>query len=526
MQSAAEGVPRDRGRAGRPGAHVVVVGAGIAGLAAAWALVHEPEVAQVTVLESAARVGGKLALGEVAGMPVDTGAGTLLPTGPEAVDLAAAVGLGAALETQAEQGVSVLVEGRLRAMPSATVMGVPTDLTALARTQILDATALARLPLDHVLPLSRTGDDVAVANHVGHRLGPQPVTRLVGPLLVATYAGDVTAMSMRATMPELFSAAQTERSLLAAAKAVHDKAAGSKAPPVGIAGGVGRLPGELCSALQGRGVTVRTSAAVRGLARRGDGWQVTFGSAADPERLDADGVVLAVPAHPAARLLDGLAIGACVQLGEIEYASVATVTLAYRAVDLSSAVRLGVAAGSTEQDGPPGPDASGGLAAPARGGAAEEAGLGGGGFLVGLSEPRSITSATCPSRRWRWLGDIAEPEGLAVLQASIGTTQDVGVLQRDDDDLVAIAHTDLGFALRLGRAAPVAATVARWGAALPQYAVGHVDRVHGIRDSIAMLPAIAVCGAAYDGVGIGACIASGARAAREVVAGLASVGPG
>lgn len=479
--------------AGSP--HVVVVGAGIAGLSAAWSLMHEHGVGQVSVLEAAPRVGGKLALGEVAGLTVDTGAQAIAARRPDGVDLVRAVGLDPELQAPVADAVSVLVAGRLHPMPAATVMGVPTDLGVLARAQVLDPRALARIPWDHVLPAAQTGRDVSVGDYVGHRIGPQPVERLVGPTLAGVYAGDVMSLSFRATMPELYARVQGERSLLVAARAVHDDDTHPKGrPPAGglrsLAGGLGRLPSALSATLQARGAVVRTGAVVRELQRTGRRWRLLVGSAAAPSWLDADAVVLAVPAPAASRLLAGRAIGASVDLGEIEYASVATVTLAYRSQDLA---------------GPGGTaDRFGGVT----------------GLLVGLTEPRSVTAATWLTRRWKWQGQAAAPGGLAVVQACLGRAGAVALLQRPDDELVQLCHEDLAFALRWGRARPVDALVTRWGGALPQYAVGHVDRVESIRESVAAVPGLAVCGAAYDGIGVAACVGSGRRAAGEVVAGL------
>jgi oxygen-dependent protoporphyrinogen oxidase len=239
------------------------------------------------------------------------------------------------------------------------------------------------------------------------------------------------------------------------------------------------------------------------------------GSAAEPSWLDVDAVVLAVPAPAASRLLHGLAIGASVHLGEIEYVSVATVTMAYQTEDLAAPDLLGV--------GEHGPDGEPVESRPRRRSRENRvsspggwAALGTTGFLVGLDEPRAVTSATYASRRWRWLGRAAGTAGLSVVQTSLGRAGAVSALQRDDAELVALSHDDLAFALRLGRARPVDAVVARWGGALPQYAVGHVDRVEAIRASVAALPGITVCGAAYDGIGIAACIGSGTRAATEL----------
>jgi oxygen-dependent protoporphyrinogen oxidase len=110
---------------------------------------------------------------------------------------------------------------------------------------------------------------------------------------------------------------------------------------------------------------------------------------------------------------------------------------------------------------------------------------------------------------------------MVLLRTSLGRHGDEAVLQRDDAELVALSHTDLAEAVGL-TAGPVASRVTRWGGALPQYDVGHVDRVARIRAALAEVPGLAVCGAAYDGVGIAAVIGTATAAATSVRAGLGS----
>ena len=474
--------------------HVAVVGGGIAGLAAAWSLVHDHGVHNVTVLESAPQVGGKVAVAEFAGLPVDIGAEAMLATRPEAVEFAQQVGLAADVIHATTASASVLVDGVLKPLPVGTVMGVPTDMGVLARSGIFDATALARIPLDHVMARTEIGADISIGDYVTTRLGPQVVDRLVAPLLGGVYAGAPEKLSMRSTVPALFAAAVEERSLLAAARSVR-AAAPAREPgqPVfaGIAGGVGRLAGATRTALVDAGVQVRTGATVRELAARPHGWRLTLGSVPEPEFLDVDLVILATPAPATRRLLQEVAPRAAGALADIEYASVATVLLAYRAQDLV------------------GPDVEGG----------DAVGLpAGSGFLVPPSEPRHIKAATYSSQKWGWLGKLASAQGLTIIRSSLGRIGEVAVLQRDDDEIAALAHADLAFVLRLGASKPVAQSVTRWGGALPQYDVGHSERVRTIRDAVEVLPGLAVCGAAYDGVGIPACIASARLAVEQALA--------
>ena len=274
--------------------HVVVVGGGISGLAAAWFLHRDgPPDLRVTVLEGSPQIGGKLRVSEVAGVPVDEGAESLLLRRPEAVDLAVAVGLGDDLEDAATTSAAIWSRGQMRPVPTGTVMGIPTDLRALARTGLLSARELARVPADSWLPGQPLSGDVAVGKHVARRMGHAIVERLVEPLLGGVYAGRADLLSLEATMPQLVAPARRHRSLLAAAREARANADGADVAVFGAPrGGVGRLPAAVARA---SAATVRTGATVRDLARTPTGWALTIGSTRAPERLEADAVILAVP---------------------------------------------------------------------------------------------------------------------------------------------------------------------------------------------------------------------------------------
>jgi protoporphyrinogen/coproporphyrinogen III oxidase len=471
------------GAAGQDGApHAVVVGGGIAGLTAAWDLARGG--ASVTLLEAGDRLGGKLHADEIAGVPVDLGAESILARRPEAVALAREVGLADDLEAPAVLGATLWTRGRLRAMPKGHVMGVPSDLGPLAASGVLSAAGLARLPLDHVLPRTETGDDIAVGRYIAARLGHEVVDRLVEPLLGGVYAGNAYELSLRAAVPQLYTAAREGRSLIEAARELQHRAAAHGATgPVfnGIRGGVGRLPLAVAEACRKAGVTIETRAPVRELRRTATGgWQIAL-----PGRtLTAAAVVLATPAPAAARLLDAESPGAAAELAAVEYAGMALVTMAFRRTDVRD---LPVSSG----------------------------------FLVPPVDGRTIKASTFSSHKWGWLGEAGGDT--FVLRTSVGRHGNEADLARDDTDLVRLSREDLGEAVGL-RAAPVAARVTRWEAGLPQYAVGHVDRVRRIREHVAKLPALAVCGALYDGVGIPAVVASGRKAAAEVLATLVPAG--
>jgi protoporphyrinogen/coproporphyrinogen III oxidase len=477
------GVTPDRDRA--PAApRVAVVGAGIAGLAAAAAVRREAPAADVVVLESAPTVGGKLALAEVAGVEVDVGAESMLNRRPEGVALARAAGLGDRLVHPATTTARLWSRHRMRPMPR-TLMGVPTDARLLAESGVVSPSGLARVAMEPMLPATHLGGlDVSVGWLVEERFGREVVDRLVEPLLGGVYAGHARELSARATVPQVVALLDRDRSMMRAAASAT--AATSDVPVfAGLTGGLGRMPPALVTTA---GLDVRTGSTVRALARHDGGWSLVVGSAHRPERLHADAVVLATPAAASSRLLGEVAPHAAGVLSEIEYASMAIVTLAFRARDLPA----------TE----------------------------GSGFLVPPVERRSVKAATYSFAKWDWVrqaGATAGPSPLLLLRCSVGRHREERLLQRSDEELVELALEDLADAIGLS-VRPVDEHVQRWGGALPQYAVGHLDRVRAVRTSIAALPGLAVCGAAYDGVGVPACVASAEAAATQVLAALAGLG--
>lgn len=443
--------------------HVAVVGGGITGLAAAYEAARAG--AHVTVLESSGRLGGKLAVSEVGGVAVDEGAESLLIRVPDGVGLVAELGL--ELVAPATSAAGVWSRGALRPLPARTLLGVPTDLVALARSGVLSARGLNRVPLDLALPGGPTTEDVSVGALVGRRLGREVVDRLVDPLLGGVYAGRADLLSVRATLPQLVPHLG-RRSLLLAARAAMPTTTGDGSPFATLADGLGTLPAALARATS---ATVRTGRTVRGLARTATGWRLTLGSAAAPEALDADAVVLAVPGPAAARLLAPVTPTAAAELAGLDYASVAIVTLVL--------------------DGP--------------------VGGAGSGFLVPGVEGRTTKAVTYSSRKWPHL-----PQQPFVLRASVGRHGETAPLQRTDAELVRAVLQDLE---HLTGPLPqvLDARVTRWGGGLPQYAVGHLELVRRVREAVARHPRLAVAGAAYDGVGIGVCIRSGRGAARAVL---------
>jgi oxygen-dependent protoporphyrinogen oxidase len=475
--------------------HVVVIGGGIAGLAAAFFLRDQP--VRVTVLEGSPRLGGKLSASDVAGVAMDEGAEALLARRPEGTGLITAAGLGDDLVPAGVTASAIYTRGALRSLPRRQFMGVPADPDELAATGVISAEGIARVrdetaPQPNAEPAAEAGD-VSVTEYIGSRLGVEVVDRIVDPLLGGVYAGRSEDLSFSATLAPLAAATRQHATLTEAVTSLlpprpATPAGGENKPApifVTLTSGLGALPEAVAKA---SGADVRTSAMVRELERTETGWRLTIGSAADPEYLEADAVILATPAAPAARLLKNSVSAAAAPLAEIPYASMAIVTLAFRAEALF-------------QHQSPAQQRSG--------------------YLVPAVDGRAVKAVTFSTVKWPHL---ARQAPVHVIRCSVGRSGDVAVLQRDDNDLAALAAAELAEAT--GIAAPsIAQRVTRWGGGLPQYNVGHLERVARIRAAVAQQPGLAVAGAAYDGVGIPACVATAKLATDQVTAYLATRSP-
>ncbi|GAA4898437.1 oxygen-dependent protoporphyrinogen oxidase [Stackebrandtia albiflava] len=452
------------------GRHVLVVGGGITGLAAALRLRDRyGDAVKVTVVEQARRLGGKILTGEIAGLPVETGAETFLVRRPEVVALAQRVGLADLIRHPAPVRAGLYVAGELVDMPARTVMGVPADAESVAGVVPADDVASIRDEATSEEPLLGEDEDVSVGELARRRLGDRLTDRLVDPLLGGVYAGRADDLSLATTVPGLAAAARRHTSLTRAAAATLAATPAASGPVFGtVEGGLSRLVRAVADA---SGADIRLGAPVRVLTRTPEGWRAEIGATRDPSHLDADAVILAVPASPAARLLAPLHTGVAATVGELDYASLALVTLVLPAVDL--------------------PDRSG--------------------FLVPASEGMTIKAGTFFGRKWPHLA----AEKITVVRMSIGRYGDTAPLRRDDNALIDTAHAELSAVLRRSLPLPVEAVVQRWGGALPQYRPGHLDRVGSARASLAGHP-IELAGAGFDGVGIPACVASGQDAADRL----------
>lgn len=443
---------------------IVVVGGGVAGTAAARRASESG--ADVVLLERSGVLGGKLRTHEVDGLTLEAGAESLLTRRPEALAAVEAAGLSDQLVSPSTSGAGVWTD-TLHPLPKEQLLGIPCNDSDPDLPGLLGEDAVRRLAREP--QLVDLPADTTVGGLVTQQLGRDVVDLLVEPLLGGVYAGRADDLSLDAALPGLLDRVRRTGSLVRAAADLRAASTSDGPAFASLVGGLGALPEAL---LQRTPVQVRRGASADTLTPSGDGWRIITG---DGAVLDADAVILALPGYAVAPLLAGHAPDAADFASGLDYASVALVTSVFD-------------------------------------GTAVQGDLPGTGFLVPPVTGRLTKAATFVSRKWQWVRDAAPDR--EVLRFSVGRAGDERGLEQADGDLVDAVLAEVAPLLAL-TSPPRASAVTRWERSLPQYRVGHRAAVTGAR---AALPTgLAVCGAAWDGVGIPACIASGWAAADHLV---------
>ncbi|MYB09879.1 MAG: protoporphyrinogen oxidase [Acidimicrobiia bacterium] len=436
---------------------VAVVGAGITGLAAGYEAAKAG--AEVLVYEATERPGGRILTTKLTGQPVDAGADAFLARVPWATELCQELGLGAELISPAQRAAFVYSRGALRALPLPNVLGVPLDFDALAASGIVSSEGVDRVRLEPDLAGSPLVGDQSVGELVRRRLGDELADRLVDPLIGGINASSIDDLSVQAAVPQLAEAASRGTSLVQELRRLAASSTADPAAPVfyTLPDGLGRLTDELADRLGNR---LRLSSPV-----------------ADLGEMDADQVIVTLPADAARALVAPVSPRTAELLGTIDYASVVLVTLAYDAIDVNHPME-------------------------------------GSGYLVPAVEGRTITACSWASSKWAHVGS---PETV-VLRVSAGRYGDDRALALDDVALVGAVRTDLAATMGLN-AEPHEVRISRWERSLPQFRPGHLELVADIEQSLANdAPWVQVTGAWARGLGIPACIHQGRQAAQASLA--------
>lgn len=454
--------------------HVIVIGAGITGLTAAYALQerrhHVPRI-EVTLVDTAPRLGGKILTERVDGFTVEAGPDSFVATGLM-VDLCDRLGLRDALVTTDAQArtVYVLHRGRLHPVPAGFALVVPQRMMSLVRSGLFSFWEKMRMGMDLLRPAAPPREDESLGAVIRRRFGSAAAERLAGPLLGGIYAGDIDRLSVRATFPQLADAERRYGSLILGMRAQRsDGAVGgtSRASTfLTLKGGLNTLVGRLAGALTD--TEVLTGSPVRAIVRADRG---RYAVHLDHRELTADAIVLATPAPGAADLLNAIAPEAARLLRRIPYASTAVVALAYRRSETPGS-------------------------------------LTGHGFVVSQSERCRISACTWVSSKWPG----SAPPDHVLLRCYLGRVGDESVLNLNDGAITGLVSEELRTILGITAESRLT-RVYRWNAAMPQYLVGHLQLLAAIEQAMAVVPGIALAGAAYRGIGIPHCVRQGLEAA-------------
>ena len=447
---------------------VAVVGGGMAGLAAAYEL--QRHGVSFVLIEAAPRPGGVVRTERVDGFTLDAGPDSLLVQKPAAIELCRELGLGDRLLPTLEPRTAYVLRGRLRPIPKASVLGIPTAITPWVTSDLLSPAGRLRVAADLILPRG-DGSDESVGRFFRRRFGAEAVEYIAEPLLAGIHAGDVDRLSMQALFPRLVQAEHRYGSVIRAFRQMRRDAP----RPAGglfrsLPGGIEELVDALSATLPPAAVRYRT----RAVALDGPSPYAVRLSAADP--ISARSVILATPAHVTAALVRPLDERLATLCGEIPYTSTATVLLAYP----QSAVRRRPR---------------------------------GSGFVV----PRRERAIPLMAGSWvtsKWPGRA--PDGQVLLRGFLGGVRDPHVQERSDDELIDRTHKTFAGILGLDRR-PGLARVYRWERANPQHNVGHLARVAAIETRLHRCPGLFVTGAGFRGVGIPDCVADGRAMARATM---------
>ena len=454
---------------------IVVVGGGITGLAAAHR-VHElnPSV-EVILLEATGRLGGTIQTEYRDGFLLERGPDSFISEKPEALALAKRLGLESQIiETNETYRRSFIVRnGKLRAVPEGFQLLAPSRMWPFITSDIFSLAGKMRMAADLFLPRKSANGDESLASFVRRRLGEEALARMAQPMVGGIYTADPETLSLRATLPRFLDMEQKHRSLiLAMLRQGRAQKTGTSGARYSLFLSFDRGMQVLVDALAEINAATRLNTRVTRLKRDSESWTITTHTG---EQLQADAVCLAVPAHIAASLLSDTSDQLAKKLKAIKYASTATINFAYR----RSAIMHP---------------------------------LNGFGFVVPFIEKRSLIACTFSSVKF--LGRA--PDDHILLRAFAGGALQPEIFALDEAGIATRVEADLRELLKI-REDPRFIEVAKWERSMPQYEVGHLDRVNEIEKLVAKLPGLALAGNSYRGAGIPDCIRSGEAAAQALL---------
>jgi len=464
---------------------IAIIGGGISGLAAAFALEEHRRAGAVeyTLYESSPNLGGVLRTEQIQGCIVEAGPDSFITEKPWAAELCRTLGIGDQLigSNDADRKTYILVSGRLIPMPDGLMFMVPTKILPTALSPLFSWTTKLRMAQELFHPPRAAQGDESVASLVERHYGAEMVDRLADPLLSGIYGGEAANLSVRAVLPRFAEMERTHGSLGRAVLAAGNKTprpSNQPAPPLftSFKKGMHQLVETLIPRLNPSSLV--TNADLQSIQPGSGGWTVSVypevrGSGLKTDHFDA--VILAVPTHAAAKLLSLCSPELSTELAAIGYSSSITIGLGY-----DREVRESL---------PPGF-----------------------GFLVPRSEGKRLLAATFVHNKF----PHRAPEDRALLRCFFAGSNAENLWQLSDDAIIAVVRNELQQILGL-RAEPLFARVYKWKSAMAQYAIGHLERLDRIERLRQRLPKLALAGNGYRGIGVPDCIRSGQKAVEQLL---------
>jgi len=458
---------------------IAVVGGGISGLAAAFALQREQDGgAQLdyVIFESSDRFGGVIRTERVNDCLVEAGPDSFLTEKPWAADLCRELGLGDELisSNDAERKTYLLIKGCLVAIPDGLMFMVPTRIVPVFLSPLFSWPAKLRILREWFYRPGRNHSDVTVADFVQRHYGREMVERVADPLLSGVYGGSADELSVQSVLPRFVEMEASHGSLAKAMLKARKRHQATSPVPLftSLKMGMQQLVDAVVARIPPAARELRV--AVESVKQEYGKWLVV----AEDRTQEFDAVIMATPAYSAAKLL-GKASEMAGELGAIGYSSSVTVILGY---DQTVRAKL-----------PPGF-----------------------GFLVPRSEGRRILATTFVHHKF----PLRAPENVALIRCFLGGTRDAAILQYSEDEIRSMVYRELEEILGI-RAQPLFTRVYKWPGAMAQYNVGHSARTARIRDLVGQMPGLALAGNAYSGIGVPDCVRSGTEAAGKILGDLA-----
>ncbi|MGM9927208.1 MAG: protoporphyrinogen oxidase [Bacillus sp. (in: firmicutes)] len=454
---------------------VVVIGGGITGLVSAYSLQQEARKQMlpidVVLLEAGPRLGGKIQTIKRDGFIIEKGPESFLESRASLVDLAKDLKIEQELVKDTSGTSFVLVRGKLYPIPGGAIKGIPTDLSPFITTGLFSLFGKLRAAADFFLPKSKESEDQSLGHFFRRRLGDEVVENLIEPLLSEIYAGDIDQLSLQATFPQVYEMEQTYGSLVRGMKKKESKRmkVDEKASFLTFKNGLQSFVERLEASLN-EGSVLKGSKATR-VEKENQRYAITIN---ESFQLYADAVVVALPHKAACTLFSNYAF--LNPLKEMTSTSVATVTVAF------------------DED-------------------AFDHGMEGSSFVISRNSDYTITACTVSNRKW----SHSAPAGKILLRCYVGRIHHETIVDLSDEEITKIVLEDLHRLMKIKKK-PLFSVISRWKNAMPQYVVGHTERVKSVKQQFREhLPGIVLCGSSFEGISMPDCIDQGENAAQEIL---------